>query len=481
MKISNVRMGLATNSSSTHSLIFLPPDMKVRTTEYREFGWEFFTAADRKSKQNYLALTLYDNLQRMMGDSNARVIVQSLFKGSDVLEDTSSHDYPNHFIQWAYIDHQSMQLLPANWDGKGVDLGFFEAYKRFILDNPIAILGGNDNTDEGHPLGSSGEPVLIDLPRDSHDLLVARNDGTHWVLFNRSTGAKIRFSFEQTQKPITKALTPELVDIKITDFCPFGCAYCYQGSTHKGKHAEKQVLSSLPSILGGMKVFEVAIGGGEPTLHPDFISMLGNFRYYNIVPNFTTKSLAWLRDEKQRKPILEACGAFAYSVTRATDVHELVKMLHKYDIETDGYSYKPAKATVQYVLECGGDLEGILRAASNAGLRITLLGFKDTGFGKDFKKVSEDWIEIVQKVKEDKSRWLNLGVDTAIIQKYGNEIKSKLGVHDALFTAQEGKFSMYIDAVEKRVAPSSYCAENQYVPFENRKERELIESAFKEW
>ena len=142
------------------------------------------------------------------------------------------------------------------------------------------------------------------------------------------------------------------------------------------------------------------------------------------------------------------------------DVSKLVDLLGKYKIES-------GKVSLQYVLDSGGDLYGILDEASRGwGLRVTLLGFKTTGFGENFPVVPEDWIATVSKIREEGKR-LNLGVDTAVVQKYGDKIE-KLGVKKEFMTAEEGKFSMYIDAVNHRIAPSSYCDESQYIPYDPR-------------
>ena len=34
----------------------------------------------------------------------------------------------------------------------------------------------------------------------------------------------------------------------------------------------------------------------------------------------------------------------------------------------------------------------------------------------------------------------------------------------AFYATEEGRFSMYVDAVAQRAGPSSYCAEAEYVP-----------------
>ena len=490
MKIHNVRMGLATNSSSTHSLIFMSPAIyqKTRTDEYGDFGWSYFTAADKTSKENYLGYILQARLHNLLGESNGDVVLNSLFPHRE--------NFANELEHGGYgVDHQSHFGLPVNWNGKGIDLEFAAALRDYIINNPIAILGGNDNSEgpSGHPLWGNGKHVDLGIDEYWGEGVVARNDGDHWVVFNRSNGTKIRLSLtSETCKvdTVTKAKTPELVDIKITDFCPFGCPYCYQASTTKGAHADKHIVSTLARSLADLKVFEVALGGGEPTMHPDFIEILEDFRYHNIVPNFTTKNLAWLLDDDRRDKILSAIGSFAYSVSTREDVARIAALAEKYSVEPHRWRSSD-KFSVQYVLNTGGDLYGVLDEARKHYIRVVLLGFKTTGFGKDFATSPEDWIAIVKQIRKDNG-WLTLGVDTAIVQQYGTTIHKDLGIPHELMTANEGKFSMYIDAVTKRMAPSSYCDESLYVPFEREEKgkydewnhwdnSELIEAAFQKW
>ena len=501
MRIHNIRMGLATNSSSTHSIILMKQadHEKAHTDEYYDFGWNNFTAADRESRENYLGYTLRSTLDDMVGLSNANVILDGLFP--------HRQNFSKHLMDDGYgIDHQSLMSVPVNWDGKGVDLEFFRAMKDYVLNNPIAILGGNDNDQTVHPLDGMGRGVDLGLPKDSgfQDGLVARNDGTHWVVFNRSTGAKVRLSFEPQSRPLTgaefhygreplqepvaKGLTPELVDIKITDFCPIGCTYCYQNSTVAGKHADISTLRSLAYVLAEMKVFEVALGGGEPTMHPDFLEILKMFRRHGIVPNFTTKSLKWTQDEDYQE-ILDLCGAFAYSVNTVADVRRIGKLQHGYqEKHNSGREYDSDKFSVQYVLGTGGNLYNLLEEARKYWLRVTLLGFKHIGRGVDFKEKLQEWIPVVKKLRKE-GNCVHLGVDTAIIAHDAENIKRELGVEECLMTAEEGKFSMYIDAVDGRMGPSSYCDESLYVPMYGKDNvvvgrgvtRAAIEDAFRGW
>src|SRR5208337_1538607 len=80
---------------------------------------------------------------------------------------------------------------------------------------------------------------------------------------------------------------PETVDISITDKCGFGCSYCYQDSQPGRDHGRKELVET---VLKGFDQppYQIAIGGGEPTIHPDFEYILRMARELGTVPNYTT-------------------------------------------------------------------------------------------------------------------------------------------------------------------------------------------------
>ena len=265
MKIYNVRLGKAMNSSSTHSLIFLD-QLAGKATDNRvgdkEFGWDFFTAASKEAKTDYLAMTIYANLNRIYPHDVAFAVTKEIF-GFELEQDSYGVS--------GYVDHQSEIALPRNWDEKNLNKQFIEEFQAYLIENEdLVILGGNDNTDSVHPLEPKGKDASLGMPLEGNAGLVARKDEEHgyWTLFNRNNGAKIRFSFERNAEVPDKASAPELVDLKITDFCPFNCEFCYMDSTLRGKHAPKQELDGVINQLSRMKVFEVALGGGGGQCDP---------------------------------------------------------------------------------------------------------------------------------------------------------------------------------------------------------------------
>lgn len=81
--------------------------------------------------------------------------------------------------------------------------------------------------------------------------------------------------------------SPETIDISITDWCDFGCSYCYQDSTAKQKHADKNLVTQVIKNFD-IAPYQIAIGGGEPCAHPDLPEILYSARELGVVPNYTT-------------------------------------------------------------------------------------------------------------------------------------------------------------------------------------------------
>lgn len=439
--IFNVRFGFATNSSSTHSIIISKDKIRNYAPGDKYFGWEHFTLAKKSSKRDYLAAILNQHLTHLIGDKMAKDIV---LLWCNLPEDT----------EIGSVDHQSVPVLPLNWDGRGLNYQFFKEYKNFILDESVVILGGNDNDDKLHPIAKDHHPFILPLIYDNNSNLVARKDATndYWTLFDRDNGTKIRMQFSPDQINHTKSSSPELVDLKITDHCERHCSFCYQGSSKEGTHGDHHYISRVIRTLAENEVFEVALGGGDPTSHPNFPEILRNCHWQKVVPNFTVASIDWLDDEKKRQEWLDFCGGIAYSVTTGYEVRRLGFALNKYQIP-------PNKFQVQIIEGVVNDyqFDQILEECHYHNLTLTILGFKDTGRGPSFSKrlQSYNWIDKVKKAWNN-GRPVTVGVDTLIADKYRDELVNH-GIDEIFFTTREGSFSCYIDAVKQQIGPSSYA------------------------
>lgn len=115
--------------------------------------------------------------------------------------------------------------------------------------------------------------------------------------------------------------SPETLDVQITNWCAFGCSFCYQSSTPQEAHGNLDVI--LGSILSfDHAPYQIAYGGGEPTSHPEFVTILEETRKYGSVPNYTTAGQMWAETKNKniRQKIIDAtvkyCGGVALTFHR---------------------------------------------------------------------------------------------------------------------------------------------------------------------
>jgi hypothetical protein len=228
---------------------------------------------------------------------------------------------------------------------------------------------------------------------------------------------------------------------------------CYQGSTPAGKHAGLVNIRNVLVELAKAEVFEVALGGGEPTIHPRFAEIVRFTKDLGMVPNFTTNSLEWLKEE-WAGGVLDAVGSVAFSVKYSYDVTQIRDAFISADFNGEELV---RKVTIQCIdgVSSPSDMEAIFHACAFYRFPVTVLGFKTCGRGETYTPRDSKFIELLKKGKKDYHFQPRVGVDTAILAKYGDELKA-LGISNMLMSPQEGAFSCYIDAVEMTMAPSSY-------------------------
>lgn len=247
-----------------------------------------------------------------------------------------------------------------------------------------------------------------------------------------------------------KSLVPELVDLKITDYCPFNCSFCYMGSTVKGKHADINHLYDVIYYLSQTGVFEIAIGGGEPTMHPHFTNIIKYIAQRQIVPNFTSFSTHWMQNKSLFIDINTYCKAVAFSIQSIRDIEKYRSAFEK---ATRDYLSGPASIIPYYQCVVGvpseREFSEILAHARDNGLNLTLLGFKPTHRGATFSPHSYDWYSLVKA-----SGLSQIGIDTVLAKELPSEVP------EWQYIDTEGSISFYVDAVEKKYGPSSYAIDH---------------------
>ena len=143
--------------------------------------------------------------------------------------------------------------------------------------------------------------------------LIRRHSKCYNFIGNPSTGQTFRWGRVFSENP-TIAPWPELADISISNYCTQNCEYCYRDSNVHGKVMSLNdyiyVLDALTNKKYG-SVFQIALGGGEPLLHPDIMDILKTTKEYGVIPNYTTNGTHFTKNILQATK--KYCGAIAIS------------------------------------------------------------------------------------------------------------------------------------------------------------------------
>ncbi len=154
------------------------------------------------------------------------------------------------------------------------------------------------------------------------------------TFFNPKTGFFARKEDSGKPEPFWSPHGPELMDISITNWCDKGCSFCYKKSSKNGCHMSLDDYRRVIDEAKLMGVFQVALGGGNPNQHPDFMEILQHTFDQGIVPNYTTNGRGLTKE------ILIAskkyCGAVAVSAYKPfTETSATLSILEEYGLRTN--------------------------------------------------------------------------------------------------------------------------------------------------
>lgn len=452
MKVINVRGGIACNSSSSHSLLIphTPIGHEQRyVPNHMDYGWENFTETN---PMIYFAVLLCQQLVDELGPA-AEYVMRGLFPG--MTPQWTDHGALLGQLQSShYVDHQSTFFFPRTPDGKSVNFEFFRAFLNWAQAKNLVILGGNDNDDGVHPLFDQGT-VLKEEDYHFHMWggLRARQDALHpdiWSLYNPKTGMKLRLWFGIDEPPATLRGMPELLDVKLTNWCNMGCVFCYQSSTIEGAHADFNIWDMASTIIQEVGPWEVALGGGEATGHPQLDWLARILHEYGTNVSITTRNVKWILDNADN----DSFAAIAYSADQTGD-----RVLeHLVDAAGDKIHFQFVEGVSSIF-----HIRDVLRRFPQTP--VTILGYKDVGFGKDYAPKIIPWEEHQKEllVRLVRQNWGRVRVDTAFLRRHPDFAEQ---FHKASWHTSEGSWSAYVDLVTKRVAPSSYSPPEAFIGFD---------------
>lgn len=250
---------------------------------------------------------------------------------------------------------------------------------------------------------------------------------------------------------------PENIDLKITNYCDAGCLYCHEDSTKLGLHGDLSV-----DFINTLSPFtELAIGGGNPLDHPSLLPFLYKLKERNIIANLTINQIHFERKQILIKDIVSKGLAYGIGVSMIKPTENFISLIKKYEnaiVHTIN-----GVTTLDYYEKLSGQ-----------GIKVLILGYKHLRRGVKFYSPSleKNMRELSENIMTLSKGFPIVSFDNlALDQLY---MKSKLSSQywNRFYMGDDGKYTMYIDLVNKEFSKSSTCMERYPITSD-------IESMFK--
>lgn len=439
----NFRKGNATNSSSTHSVIYrnkgeMFEDLNIFSLDYYD-RFDNTIAATRSAKIKYIAANIMyeDKLFEIVS-----AIYPEMRKYSEIIKKAKESEHFSFGMSRGELFWEESKNLELTLD-----------YIRHIIDDEdVIIVGGSDERDWVYDV-TEGHEHLIEPISFSDKSSITKN-GNYWM--GVGYDGRIRFSFDRKQELIPSYA--ELIDLKITNQCNNGCPFCYMDSNSKGKHADIEFLKKFVTNVSPSRgryehIVEFSIGGGNVLLYPHIVELFNFIVSKGHIVNTTIKAsdcMTILESETFRELFKDVVTGIGISVSDEKDIEYLKKFK----------DFKSYKCVIHLIPEILGveRTRSIMAEGKKLGYYSYLfLGYKNIGRGKtqEHKKFTEEEIKALFKDE------CCISIDTSFANSYSQWIEDDYELEHTL-TKMEGEFSMYVDGVNQTAYKSSYNLEKPY-------------------
>ena len=247
-------------------------------------------------------------------------------------------------------------------------------------------------------------------------------------------------------------LTPsfaESIDCTITTKCDGGCPYCYLGCNENGEHADL----NQPFFDTLHKGQELALNGNDLS-HPDLLKFLVRMRRNGVICNITLNQKHFMKYVMSLKNLatIGLVHGIGVSLTDSSD-----KGLY------DQLSLIPN--TVVHVID-GLITKEDIDNMSDKGIKMLVLGYKPIGRGKEYfnkhkAEINNNIKYLRDNLKEISKHFDVVSFDNLAIEHLNVKSLVEKDRWDELYMGDEGQYTFFIDAVNKKFAISS-LSEVQY-------------------
>lgn len=293
--------------------------------------------------------------------------------------------------------------------------------------------------------------------------LIGKYQNGNYTVSIFDDGTKIR----ENDLDFFEAEFPESMDLKITNKCHNGCAFCHENSTRDGKHGD--IMS--PSFIDKLHPYtEIAIGGGNPLEHPDLVPFLEKLKSLKMIPSMTIRQNDFMDNldlitELVNKKLIYGLGISLV----ATKQDGFIEAVQKFP------------NAVIHVINGIVTLDELEMLAYH-NLKILILGYKEVRRGKDLfysDLATQSWIMQLRKETYDMlpqiigCRWFDVvSFDNLAIKQLNPQRLMSKEKWDEMYMGDDGidgemtSASMFIDMVERQFAKNS-CSMDRYPLMDN--------------
>ena len=250
-----------------------------------------------------------------------------------------------------------------------------------------------------------------------------------------SDGTKIRETEEDEFIPSFA----ENCDVKITDKCDGGCAFCYEGCTSNGKHGDIMNYKFLDTLH---PYTELAINGNDLS-HPDLVPFMHKMREKKIILNMTVNQIHFERHFETIKGWIKDGLIYGLGVSLKDPTDDFIDKISQFP------------NAVIHVINGVVSVKDLDRLAGH-NLKVLILGYKHLRRGESYYEQND---EIVNALQEDlnnclfpeiiKNGWFKVvSFDNLAIKQLHVQENMPEDQWNEFYMGDDGNYTFYIDMVD---------------------------------
>lgn len=266
-------------------------------------------------------------------------------------------------------------------------------------------------------------------------------------------GKTLRFAIDPS-KPITELKYPEFYDIKITGNCIGKCPYCYMNSVPENHY--ENILDKTRTFFNQIPKehlpFQVALGGGEPTSHPNFTELLKLLKEeFDICPNYTTNGM-WCNTSLNGVGIMNFAEHFILDATEtwcggvAVSCHPHLKKYWQRAAML--YHFRQIKLNFHIIISDKESIDSFIEIYNEWNDKVDYFVLLPYGSQGRAENKEIDWNYLITVLPEDQSK-IAFGANFyPYLLKGGHNIKISLYEPEIM--------SKFLDLKDMSIYPSSF-------------------------